>query len=307
MPAWSAATIIVSSASREFAMRTEAWFFRKGSRPCGSLGLSVCGTSGSRITLMPCWAISVIVCWMVRPVPWPPLAQKVVPMYCSMGAPLGLVGSLAGSWRPSSPNQDPQRTGKSWLFLVIRPCAFTRKTALPTTVLKVAVTVRACVMATVQPAVPVQAPLQPANVEPVAAEAVSVTLVPFAKLAFCVVQAGPQLIPAGLDVTVRVPVPALVTVSVWLTGLALKVAVTVRACVMATVHVPVPVQAPLQPANVDPVAAEAVTVTFVPFGKLAFCVVQPGPQLIPVGLDVTVPVPVPGLVELRVGLLGAVL
>src|SRR2546430_11842726 len=34
-----------------------------------------------------------------------PFAQKVLPMYCSMGAPLGFVGSLEGSCRPSSPNQ----------------------------------------------------------------------------------------------------------------------------------------------------------------------------------------------------------
>jgi hypothetical protein len=45
----------------------------------------------------------------------------------------------------------------------------------PPLVLNVAVTLRAAVIANVQPAVPVHAPLQPANVEPVAAAAVSVT------------------------------------------------------------------------------------------------------------------------------------
>jgi hypothetical protein len=47
-------------------------------------------------------------------------------------------------------------------------------------VLKVAVTLRAAVIEVVQPPVPVQAPLQPANVEPLAAAAVSVTDVPLA-------------------------------------------------------------------------------------------------------------------------------
>ena len=43
-----------------------------------------------------------------------------------------------------------------------------------------------------------------------------------------------------------------------------NVAVTDRAAVIATVHVPVPVQAPLQPANVEPAAGAAVSVTDVP-------------------------------------------
>jgi hypothetical protein len=47
-------------------------------------------------------------------------------------------------------------------------------------VLNVAVTLRAAVIDTVQVVVPVHAPLQPANVEPVAAAAVSVTDVPLA-------------------------------------------------------------------------------------------------------------------------------
>jgi hypothetical protein len=43
----------------------------------------------------------------------------------------------------------------------------------------------------------------------------------------------------------------------------LKVAVTLRAAVMATVQVPVPVQAPLQPAKTEPAAGLAVRVTTV--------------------------------------------
>jgi hypothetical protein len=44
----------------------------------------------------------------------------------------------------------------------------------------------------------------------------------------------------------------------------LKVAVTERACVIDTVQVLVPEHAPLQPANVAPLAADAVSVTEVP-------------------------------------------
>jgi len=57
-------------------------------------------------------------------------------------------------------------------------------------------------------AVPVQAPLHPANTEPAEAEAVNVTTAPDPNSA---VQLVPQLIPAGLDVTVPVPAPSLAT------------------------------------------------------------------------------------------------
>src|SRR3954465_4291485 len=78
--------------------------------------------------LMPMPVISWNVCWIVRPVPEPPFAQKVLPMYCSIGAPLGLVASFDGSCRPSRPNQLPQRTGNTVPFFVMRPCGFTRHT-----------------------------------------------------------------------------------------------------------------------------------------------------------------------------------
>ena len=71
-------------------------------------------------------------------------------------------------------------------------------------------TVLAALMLTVQVlAVPVQAPLQPAKVEPVAALAVRVTLV-FPR--YSSLQLLPQLMPAGLLVTVPEPVPVVLTV-----------------------------------------------------------------------------------------------
>ena len=59
---------------------------------------------------------------------------------------------------------------------------------------------------------------------------------------------------------------------------------------MESWHDPVPEQAPVQPAKVEPVFATAVSCTGVPMLKPA---VQVVPQLIPVGLLVTAPIPVP--------------
>jgi hypothetical protein len=128
-------------------------------------------------------------------------------------------------------------------------------------VLNVAVTARAAVIDNAQVPVPVHAPLQPANVEPLAAAAVSVTEVPLANVAL---HAVPQLMPVGEDVTVPAPVPALVTVAAKLLTVPLNVAVTLRAAVIDVVQVPAPVHAPLQPAKVEPLAVTAVSVTDVP-------------------------------------------
>ena len=77
--------------------------------------------------------------------------------------------------------------------------------------MKVAVTLCAAFIVTVQEPVPEHPPpVQPVKVEPPEGVAVSVTLVPLVKVAL---QVDPQLIPAGLEVTVPVPVPLLVTVS----------------------------------------------------------------------------------------------
>ena len=68
----------------------------------------------------------------------------------------------------------------------------------------------------------------------------------------------------------------------------MKVAVTVLAADIVTWQFPVPEQSPVQPVKVYPVPAAAVSVTGVPVAKLAEHV---PPQLIPTGLEVTVPLP----------------
>jgi len=76
-------------------------------------------------------------------------------------------------------------------------------------VLNVVVTLLCALMVTWQVlAVPVHAPLHPVNVDPDLAVTVSVTTVPWAKSAS---HAVPQSIPAGLDVTVPLPVPVIPT------------------------------------------------------------------------------------------------
>src|SRR5947208_9177851 len=100
--------------------------------------------------------------------------------------------------------------------------------------------------------------------EPAAGVAVNVTLVPLVKLAE---QVTPQLIPAGVLVTVPMPVPALETVRTKVCDA--KVAVTVVAAETVTTHVPVPEQPPpLQPVKVEPAAGVALRVITVPLAKL---------------------------------------
>ena len=78
----------------------------------------------------------------------------------------------------------------------------------------------------------------------------------------------------------------------------MKVAVTVVAAESVTVQLPVPEQPPpLQPVKVEPAAGAAVSVTAVPLVKLA---AQVAPQVIPAGELLTVPLPVPAGVTVRV-------
>jgi hypothetical protein len=65
---------------------------------------------------------------------------------------------------------------------------------------------------------------------------------------------------------------------------------------MVTVHVPVPLHAPPHPVKVEPEAAAAVNVTLAPPAKDEL---QALPQLIPLGVEVTVPAPVPLLATVR--------
>src|SRR5688500_20399772 len=94
--------------------------------------------------------------------------------------------------------------------------------------------------------------------------------------------------PAGVLVTVTVPV--FVTVNVYV--ITAKVAVTLRAWLMVTVHAPVPVQAPLQPVKVLPAAAAAVNVSDEPKLEVA---VHVAPQSMPAGVLVSAPAPGPDL------------
>jgi hypothetical protein len=104
------------------------------------------------------------------------------------------------------------------------------------------------------------------------------------------------LIPAGELVTT--PAPTVVTLSV--TGGIVNPAVTVLLTSIVTVHVVIPLHPPpLHPRNDDPPVGAAVNVTVEPELNVAAQVV---PQLIPVGALVTVPVPLPDLEIVRVGL-----
>lgn len=70
----------------------------------------------------------------------------------------------------------------------------------------------------------------------------------------------------------------------------MNVAVTEAFAVMLTLHALVPLQLPDHPANVDPELGAAFSVTAVPLANVE---VQVDPQLMPAGLLVTAPVPVP--------------
>jgi hypothetical protein len=145
-------------------------------------------------------------------------------------------------------------------------------------------------MLTMHVPVPVHAPPQPVNVEPVAGVAVRVTEVP---AAYEALQVPPQSIPLGEEETVPVPVPFFVAARVYEVGvLTPNVAVRVVLALTTRAQVPVPVQAPLQPVNVEPEAGVALSAKLVPLATLA---VQVFPQSMPLGLDTTVPLPAPAL------------
>jgi hypothetical protein len=155
----------------------------------------------------------------------------------------------------------PQLTPAGTLITVPAPLPAKLTVTVLVFAVNVAVTLTDALPPSVQLPVPVQPPLQPANVDPLAGVAVKVTDVPAGYVALHV---GPQLIPAGLLPTLPLPVPATFTAMVL--GFAVKVAVTLADPFPPSAQVPVPVQPPLQPANVDPLAGVAVSVTDVPAG-----------------------------------------
>lgn len=101
---------------------------------------------------------------------------------------------------------------------------------------------------------------QPAKTEPEEGVAVKVTTVPLLRV---FVQVVPQVIPEGLLVTV--PKPERATVSVYVVVIGLNTAVQLMSALTVTIPVPQALL-PVQPANVDPLAATAIRVTAVPLG-----------------------------------------
>ena len=142
-------------------------------------------------------------------------------------------------------------------------------------------------------------PLQPVNLESASAVAFKVTTVP---LSNNVEQVGPQLIPAGVLITLPLPVPFLVRDRenfVWeLSELNVALQVLATSIIIFPALHPVP----LQPAKVEPAADVAVRVVTVPLVNDAEQVL---PQLMPEGLLVTVPLPVPFFVIDRIDFVSA--
>jgi hypothetical protein len=177
------------------------------------------------------------------------------------------------------------------------------------TVLNVAVTFWDCVMFTTHAPVPEHAPLQPRKRLFAAGVAVSVMDVP----SMYVCEQAPLVLPAEtvqlmagappVPVTLPIPEPAPSTVR---GNIALKVAVTLRACDIVTEHAPVPVQAPLHPAKTLFAPALATSVTAALLGSCAAHVPVATPpvivQLIPGAppCSVTTPAPVPAPATLSV-------
>jgi hypothetical protein len=172
--------------------------------------------------------------------------------------------------------------------LVTVPAPLPASTTVSTgTTLKVAVTDVSAVKVTAQLPVPLQAPLQPSKVEPGEGVAVRMICVPESN---CALHCCPQVMPPGLLLTVPSPAPEGTTVNVGAGAGRLKVAVTVALAVSVILHGAVPLQAPPQPANTESPVGVAVKVIAVPGTKSAW---QVAPQLIPDGLLVTLPAPVP--------------
>ena len=133
-----------------------------------------------------------------------------------------------------------------------------------------------------------------ATFEPAAGAAFSVTSVPKLNVAS---HSVPQLMPVGVLVTVPEPPPAFVTFSV--NASSVKVAVTDLALLVVTRHSfePLTESQPLQATALEPVPETPFSATVVPSANSAEHSV---PQLMPVGVLVTVPLPLPALVTFSV-------
>jgi len=149
---------------------------------------------------------------------------------------------------------------------------------------------------TVQLPIPLHAPPQPANSQPLAGEAVRVTCVPAAKLAL---QVEPQSIPAGAHVTAPPELPITDTERAC-DAFCVNIANTFGGAFggpMVSVQEPVPlhgggsIEADIEPhpEKVQPLAGVAVRVTCVPEANVAVQVVG---QSMPEGELITVPLPV---------------
>lgn len=139
-----------------------------------------------------------------------------------------------------------------------------------------------------------RSPVQPEKCEPAAGITVKARTLPDVK---DVLHVAPQSMPDGLLVTAPLPDPAMLMVSMWV-GIAsrLKVAVQLRSADIVTLP-SMQSASPVQPAKVDPGIAVGVSVTAWP---PANAVTQVKPQLMPFGTLVTLPLPVPALLTIRV-------
>jgi hypothetical protein len=168
--------------------------------------------------------------------------------------------------------------------------------------LRLNVAVIAAALSVVMPhdAVPEQPPfVQPANTDSSAGVAVSVTLWPGP---YCSLQSPGQLMPAGVDATSPMPLPAIVMTIEFASA---NVGAIEMSAPIVTTQSPVPEQLPSpQPMKIEPDAGVAVSVIFVPSKNAS---VQSVPQSMPVGLDVIVPMPLPvtAIVTVRFSVGGA--
>jgi len=125
----------------------------------------------------------------------------------------------------------------------------------------------------------------------------SVISAPAEKLAAQSVPPLPQLMPGGEEVMFTIPSPDSITLIVKplaLVNVAAHIASAVR---LIVVVVAVPEQAPLHPENTEPMFGDAVSCTE-PLNNPIW-LEHAGPQLTPVGADITVPVPSPPLLIVK--------